>query len=119
MIVAAAGPDQQPAAGVRRRGACSGCVWDPVTGDEPGIVGHALFLAVEINLLLAFFNLIPVPPLDGGNVMLGLLPPRLAVDLRAAAAVRVPRALRADVHRRWPSAFISPPTNFLMRILIP
>ena len=33
---------------------------------------------MQINLLLAFFNLIPVPPLDGGNVMLGLLPPSLA-----------------------------------------
>ena len=35
---------------------------------------------VQVNLLLAFFNLIPVPPLDGGNVLLGLLPPRLAVQ---------------------------------------
>src|SRR5207245_10483372 len=39
---------------------------------------YGLLIAVQINLLLAFFNLIPVPPLDGGNVMLGLLPPRAA-----------------------------------------
>ena len=37
-----------------------------------------LYYFVQVNLLLAFFNLIPVPPLDGGNVLLGLLPPRLA-----------------------------------------
>jgi Zn-dependent protease len=30
--------------------------------------------AVDMNCLLAIFNLVPVPPLDGGNVATGLLP---------------------------------------------
>ena len=46
--------------------------------------------AVLVNLLLAFFNLIPVPPLDGGNVLMGLLPPRLAIQVLEIAAVRLP-----------------------------
>lgn len=35
---------------------------------------EALLFAVTINLFLAFFNLVPVHPLDGSNVMAGLLP---------------------------------------------
>ena len=32
----------------------------------------------ELNLLLALFNIVPIPPLDGGNVLAGLLPAWLA-----------------------------------------
>jgi len=35
-----------------------------------------------INLVLAFFNLIPIPPLDGSHVMYHLLPPRMGMVYR-------------------------------------
>lgn len=52
---------------------------------HPEISKAALFLLVSaragmiINLVLAFLNLIPIPPLDGSRVISILLPPRLAI----------------------------------------
>jgi Zn-dependent protease len=117
MLVAAAGPIsnllQALVAAVLLR-----LVWNPALGDEPGIAATVFFLAVRINLLLAFFNLIPVPPLDGGNVMLGLLPPGLAAaysQLRQYGFI----ILYVLMLTGAASAFITPPTNFMMRLLIP
>jgi Zn-dependent protease len=39
-------------------------------------------VGILINLILAFFNLLPIPPLDGSHVMYHLLPPRLGARYR-------------------------------------
>jgi Zn-dependent protease len=41
-------------------------------------VSELLWVFVQVNLGLMFFNLIPVYPLDGSHVLRGLLPAHLA-----------------------------------------
>lgn len=50
----------------------------PVSGPIGSTVFSILTYGVLINLILAYFNLIPIPPLDGSHVLYHLLPSSLA-----------------------------------------
>jgi Zn-dependent protease len=48
------------------------------TGATQVFIHENLRNAVELNVILAVFNLLPIPPLDGGRIVAGLLPNALA-----------------------------------------
>ena len=48
------------------------------SGEEPHFVMTGLFYFISINIFLALFNLLPIPPFDGSHVVEGLLPPSAA-----------------------------------------
>jgi Zn-dependent protease len=119
MIVAAAGPASNVALAVL------GAVLVQFVPSSPGFrpsdgldLTSVLFMAGSINIFLAVFNLIPIPPLDGGNVLAGLLPPNAAdvLDkLRPFGFVILYGLMFTGIL----GDLIVPPARFLLRLLFP
>lgn len=92
--------------------------------------GRNLLNSVGLNLTLAVFNLLPIPPLDGSRVVLGALPRRLAQGyaqlfryglLLVVGIILLPpligRPLGMDLNIiGW---MLGPPVQYLMMLLWP
>jgi Zn-dependent protease len=118
VLIAAAGPISNlllavvAAAGARAALGAAGPL------EPPPMIASLLWSVVTLNLLLAIFNLVPVPPLDGGNILLALLPRSIAP---AVAAVRPFGflVLYALLLTGALSAIVVPPLRLLAGILSP
>lgn len=114
MIVAAAGPGSNLAQAL-----VGGLLYQVLAADAsgPSLTLGILRAFVQINLLLAFFNLVPIPPLDGGNVLAGLLPESGAAlldGLRQWGFIILYALMLTGILSR----LILPPTYFFEEILL-
>ncbi|ADG82488.1 peptidase M50 [Thermincola ferriacetica] len=87
-----------------------------------GIFADIWYLAVffntlfQINLVLAVFNLVPVPPLDGSKILAGLLPARQSYIIYNLERYG-PVILLLLVVFNFVGAIIGPPINLLYNLI--
>jgi Zn-dependent protease len=71
---------------------------------------------IMINLVLGVWNCLPIPPLDGGKILMNLLPPRMAWYFLRVEPYSLPIIILL-IYTGTLSMLISPPVTLLSRLI--
>lgn len=82
------------------------------------VAWHLLNMAVYVNLTLAFFNMIPIPPLDGSKIFSSILPLAGAQNYDRVMTQWGLLLFMALVFTGATSYVIGPPTNYVYHLLV-
>jgi Zn-dependent protease len=121
VLVAAAGPASNIVMAVMAAAVLTMLPVSPLHLGEPNVtapLARFLTLMVTINVLLAIFNMLPIPPLDGGNVLSGLLPRQMASvfdQIRPYGFLLLYAVILTDAFRY----LVSRPSYYLIDLLLP
>jgi Zn-dependent protease len=87
------------------------------------LLANFLLIFVSLNLLLAAFNMIPIPPLDGSKILMGVLPnfwsPILAPIERYGFMILLLLILIGGPGRQVLTSMISPVYDLLQTVILP
>ena len=117
VLVAAAGPASNLVLAFAAALALRSMSVSPFTLGEPNVsapIATLLSRAMQVNVLLAVFNMIPIPPLDGGTVLGGLLPQPLAYRFDSLVRPYGFILLYALMLTRGFEYLVIPPSRFLL-----
>ena len=102
---------------------CGWLLFNVPSGSGMGLIFKTMLkLGVTINLFLAFFNLLPLPPLDGSRVVTGLLPQQQAykfsqLEQYGAGLLIMVIVLDRILNLHLLSSWILPPTIFFREFI--
>jgi Zn-dependent protease len=117
VLVAAAGPASNLILAVLASIGLGLITISPMRLGEPNVsapLASLLSTAILTNVLLAVFNMIPIPPLDGGNVLGGLLPRQIGAKYDALIRPYGFILLYALILTRGFEYVVIPPARFIL-----